>query len=176
MSEAKPWIMLVLGVLGFLLAVWIYDRVASAIASRPRDADDATARARAPDTERAKRRRHVASGTAFALQQVFDPGIEHVIRAERDAEAEVADPGGTGDEPEASIESHRSDLLAALDRTPIDPEELRRLLTSAAREGLDWRTLYDESVRLMLADRPYLAPNIPPPSRVAPRVGNSDLR
>jgi F0F1-type ATP synthase assembly protein I len=163
MGGAKPWIMLVLGVLGFLLAVWIYDRLASAIASRPRDVDDA------PDTERARRRRHVASGTAFALQQVFDPGIEHVIRAERDAQAEVADPGEGGDEPEASIESYRSDLLAAFDRVPIDPEELRRVLTSAAREGLDWRTLYEESVRLMLADRPYLAPSIPPPTRVAPR-------
>jgi hypothetical protein len=159
MSEARPWIMLVLGVLGFLLAVWIYDRVAS----WPREADDA------PDTDRARRRRHVASGTAFALQQVFDPGIEHVIRAERDAEAEVADPGEGGDEPEASIESHRSDLLAALNRAPIDPEELRRVLTSAAREGLDWRTLYEESVCLMLADRPYLAPTVPPPGRVAPR-------
>jgi hypothetical protein len=102
------------------------------------------------------------------LQQVFDPGIEHVIRAEQDAQAEEADPSGGG-EPELPIDTFRAELEACLGRVPIDPEEIRRVLASAERAGHHWQGLYDDSVAVVLADRPYLAPMIPPAPRVAPR-------
>jgi hypothetical protein len=164
MGEAKPWILLVLGVLGFLLAVWVYDRVASLIASRSTAPDEAL------DSKSAKRIRRATSGAALGLQQVFDPGIEHVIRAEQDAESDEADPGGGGDDSGPSIELYQSDLMNALAAIPIDPEEVRRILSSAARERLDWRELYEESTQRILADCPYLAPSVPPVSRVMPRA------
>jgi hypothetical protein len=163
MSEATPWILLVLGLIGFLAAVWVFDRIMDAIARRPRPVEE-------PDSERAKAVRRSTSGAALAFQQVFDPGIEHVIRAERDAEEEEADPGGDGDPPEAVVEILRSDLLVALTRVPLQPEELRKVLAEAQREGLDWRSLYEEAVRATLADRPYLAPAMLPVSRVTPRT------
>ena len=162
MSEAMPWVGLAAGFLDLVGAAWAYDRVMDAYArrSRPRDADD----------DRAKARRRGTSGAAFALQQVFDPGVEHVIRAERDADYEDddADPGD-GDGPDLTPGQAEADLIAALGRVPIDPEEVRRLLASARRAGLDWRSAYDRAVGQTLADRPYLAPALPPAGRVAPR-------
>jgi hypothetical protein len=160
MGEAKPWIWLALGVFAFLLAVWIYDRLAGLIARR----------SMTPESKAARRIRRATSGAALMLQQAVDPGIEHVIRAEQDAESEEAEPGGGGDDAEPSIELYQSDLMNALAAIPIDPEEVRRILTSAAREGVDWRALYEESTQQILADCPYLAPSIPPLSRVVPRA------
>ena len=163
-GELKPWILLGLGLLGLLAAAWVFDRVMEAVASRPRVEDD--------DSPQAKRTRRATSGAAFALQQVFDPGIEHVIRAERDAQAEEDDSGsGEGndaDEPGSFLAA----LMETLKRVPIDPEEVRRVLTAAQRAGCDWRPLYDEAVHDTLAALPSLAPTVPPTARVAPREGH----
>jgi hypothetical protein len=167
-SEAWAWAIPVLAVIGVILGAWVFAWVAGELTQANRWTDDDS------DTERDKARRRGVSGAAFALQQVFDPGIEHVLRAERDAQAEEADPSGGGDLPETPIEEFRTDLDASLAQQPIDPEEVRRLLASARRAGHDWRALYDESVRAVLAERPYLAPAIPPAARVAPRQGRNE--
>jgi hypothetical protein len=164
--EAGPWVVLGLGLLGFLAAVWVFDRVFPVLAARHRAAVEEN---EDEDPDRAKARRRAASGAAFALQQAFDPGVEHVLRAERDARAEEADPAGGDDNDPPTADSFRAELLASLARAPIDPEEVRRVLTAARREGLDWRSLYDEAARASIAERPYLAPTIPPAPRVAPR-------
>lgn len=160
-GELKPWILLGLGLLGLLAAAWVFDRVMEAVTSRPRVEDD--------DSPQAKRTRRATSGAAFALQQVFDPGIEHVIRAERDAQAEEDDSGsGEGDDADEPG-SFLAALRETLERAPIDPEEVRRVLTAARRVGCDWRSLYDDATRAALAERPYLAPSLPPEARVTPR-------
>jgi len=160
-SEAWAWVIPVLAVAGVVMGAWVVERLVTAL-SRSSDEGDGA------DTDRDKARRRATSGAALALQEVFDPGIEHVIRAERDAQAEEADPSGGG-EPEIPIDTFRADLEASLGRVPIDPEEIRRLLAAAERAGHDWRSLYEESVGAVVADRPYLAPMIPPASRIAPR-------
>ncbi len=111
--EATPWITLILGVLGFLGAVWLYDRIASALASRPRIDDD-------PSPGRS------ITGAAFALQQIFDPGIEHVIRAENDLEEDDADPGGGGDDPPSS-ESLQTDWRAVAGHGSPDSQYFRAI-------------------------------------------------
>ena len=55
-------------------------------------------------------------------------------------------------------EAIRSDLAEALSRTPVDPEEIRRHLSTAARLGLDWKTLFDDVVNDELRERPFRTP------------------
>ena len=108
-------------------------------------------------------------GTGHALlglQQFIEPSVEHVFEAQNVEQKEEDDDGGLG-EDEASV---RSDLAEALGRSPVDPEEVRRHLTTAARTGLDWRALYEQAVHEELQDRPFRAPSIPPARRVAPRA------
>ncbi len=158
-SEVKPWIVLGLGLLAALAAFWVFDRISARLARRRIDEDD---------DPRGERRRRAVSGAAFAFQQVFDPGIEHVLRAERDAKAEEADPSG-GDDDDPPIESFRDELIALLGSSPVEIESIRNVLTAAHREGHDWRALYEDAVRALVEDQPYLAPAIPLATRVAPR-------
>jgi hypothetical protein len=107
-------------------------------------------------------------GTGHALlglQQFIEPSVEHVFEAQNVEQKEEDDDDGLG-EGEASI---RSDLAEALGRSPVDPEEVRRHLSAAARSGLDWRALYEQAVGDELRDRPFRAPSMPPARRVAPR-------
>jgi hypothetical protein len=160
-GEARAWMLLGFGFLGVVAAAWIFDRVMDFRVSRPRVDYD--------DSPQAKQTRLATSGAAFALQQVFDPGVEHVIRAEQDARAEEDDSGsGDGDRDETPG-SFQAALGAALIRSPIDLEEVRRVLTAARSAGHDWRAHYDEAVYAALGERPYLASSLPPPARVAPR-------
>jgi len=145
---------------GVLIAFWACDRVIHSLSSRHGDDDE---------SESAKTRRRGVTGAAFALQQVFDPGIEHVIKAQRDAEEDEADPAGGDDDEPAPIESYFDEVVEALIRSPIDTEEIRRLLTDADRDGHDWRELYAKAVENVEAERPFLAPKLPPVSRVSPR-------
>jgi hypothetical protein len=168
-SEARPWVLLGLGLMALVAAVWVFDRVFPALMNRWRPVGGEE-----DDSSRSKARRRSVSGAAFALQQVFDPGIEHVIRAEQDAQAEEDDAGDPGDDPAATIDTLLADLAACLGRTPIEPEEIRTLLAEALRQGQDWQALYDEAVRLALDGRPYLAPMIPPAARVAPRSADDE--
>jgi hypothetical protein len=115
-----------------------------------------------PSGERVRR----GTGRAIlGLQQFIEPSVEYVIRAENVEQVEEDDPEADGDDAGAI----RDDLSASLGRSPIDPEEVRRLLTRAARSGLDWEGLYDEAVRSELGSRPFRAPSIPPAWKVAPR-------
>ena len=100
----------------------------------------------------------------LGLQEFIEPSVEYVLQAENVEQKEEA--------PEADSDnagSIREDLTASLGRTPIDPEEVRGLLTRAARSGLDWEEMYDAAVRSELGSRPFMAPSIPPACRVAPR-------
>jgi hypothetical protein len=161
MGEARAWVLLGLGLLGVVAAAWIFDRVMDFRANRPRVEHD--------DSPQVKQTRRATSGAAFALQQVFDPAVEHVIRAEQDARAEEDDSGrGNGDRGETPG-SFQAALGAALMRSPVDLEEVRRVLAAARSAGHDWPALYDEAVHAALSERPYLAPSLPPPARVAPR-------
>jgi hypothetical protein len=108
-------------------------------------------------------------GTGHALlglQQFLEPSVEHILQAQNVEQKEEEDDDGLGDDEEAI----RSDLAEALGRSPVDVEEVRRHLATAARTGLDWRALYEQAVDDELRERPYRAPSIPPAGRVAPRV------
>jgi hypothetical protein len=113
-------------------------------------------------------RERVRRGTGHAmlgLQEFIEPSVEYVFQAEIVEQKEEDDHEAGGDE----IGTIRDDLTASLGRSPIDPEEVRRCLTRAARSGLDWEEHYGEAVRAELVSRPFRAPSIPPARRVAPR-------
>ena len=95
-------------------------------------------------------------------------GDPHVVRALQDARAEEADPSGGNDDEPPSPDTVLAEVIDVLNRAPVDVEEVRRRLTDASREGFDWRSIYEEAVVAVRAERPYLSPGIPPVSRVAP--------
>ncbi len=101
----------------------------------------------------------------LGLQEFLDPGAAHVIKALDQQVVEDEEAGG-GDPP-GQVEL-RELLEEALGRTPVDPEEVRQVLTQAQDLGLAPRTLFDEVVSAALAARPSLAPHVPIWSRVAP--------
>lgn len=110
----------------------------------------------------------VRRGTGHAmlgLQQFIEPSIEHVFQAQNVEQKEEGDDEGLGVDEEAI----RSDLAEALGRSPVDPEEVRRLLAAIARLGLDWKAQFEQAVREELRERPFRAPSMPPSRRVAPR-------
>jgi hypothetical protein len=151
------WLVTALSLLGLVLALRGVGRMIAA------------SRIPADPEHRAKAGRRSTSGAAFALQQVFEPGIEHVVRAEQDEPGEDDDESGEGDRDDP-IDTLLADLRASLGFTPVDPEEVRRILARAQREGRDWQALYEAAVRTELSERPYRAPFLPPPSKVAPRA------
>ena len=114
---------------------------------------------------RAERLRRGAGHAMLGLQQFIEPSVEHIFQAQNVEQKEEEDDEGLGTDREAI----RSDLAEALSETPIDPEQVRRHLTAAARAGMDWKALFDQSVEDELRQRPYRAPFIPPARRVAPR-------
>jgi hypothetical protein len=101
----------------------------------------------------------------LGLQEFIEPSVEYVLQAENTEQKDEDDLAPSDDGPGRILD----DLATSLGRDPIDPEEVRRHLASAHRAGLDWRGLFDRSVRDELAARPYRAPSIPPIWRVAPR-------
>src|SRR5262249_8839054 len=99
--------------LTLVLALWVVDRLISA-ARRPITSAD----------PRDKARRRSTAGAAFALQQIFEPGTEHVVRTEQDEHSEDDDVSGDGD-LDTAVEMLMADVRAALGRSPVDPEEVR---------------------------------------------------
>lgn len=100
---------------------------------------------------------NTSRGTGHALlglQEFIQPSVEYVFQAENVEQKEEDDPA--------------RDLSVSLGLSPIDPDEVRRHLTAAARAGLNWQTVFEEAVRSELKARPYRAPSIPPAWRVAP--------
>jgi hypothetical protein len=101
----------------------------------------------------------------LGLQQFLDPGAAHVIEA-LDKQVVEDEEGGGGDPLDR--ESLRAELAAALRRSPIDVDDVRRVLTLARDGALDTRGLFDEVLAAEIAERPYRAPHLPIWSRVAP--------
>src|SRR5262249_55465665 len=89
-----------------------------------------------------------------AMQQLIEPGVEHVVRVGRQRRA-----GDAEGEPRERLLACLRDALRS---TPVNPEAVRLYLTQAKREGLRWESLYEEACRGMPADL------VPPPEDVAP--------
>jgi hypothetical protein len=117
------------------------------------------------DLPRKERVRRGAGNALLGLQQFIEPSVEYVFQSQNVEQKEEEDDNGLG----GDVEAIRSDLAGALTRTPVDPEEVRRHLSAAARLGIDWKTLFDQVVSDELRERPFRAPSIPPVKRVAPR-------
>jgi hypothetical protein len=117
-----------------------------------------------PGRERTRR----ATGNALlGLQGFIEPSVEHVFQAQNVEQKEDEDDEGLGGDENAI----RSDLALALSRSPVDPEEVRRHLSAAARAGMDWKALFEQAAADELRERPFRAPYLPPAYRVAPREG-----
>lgn len=123
------------------------------------------ARSPTPPTREGIRR---AGGNAlFLMEEFINPRMEHVFTARDDQVHEDEEPGEDDDCESTSIRL-KAEMASALAREPIDPADIRRLLTSAYRAGLDWRALYEHAVRAEAAARPLRALRLPPLARVAP--------
>ena len=117
-----------------------------------------------------KARTRRATGSALlGLQQFIEPSVEYVFQAQNVEQKEEEDDDGLGGD-ESAI---RSDLALALSRSPVDPEEVRRHLSAAARAGMDWKALFEQAAADELRERPFRAPSLPPAYRVAPRENQS---
>jgi hypothetical protein len=118
----------------------------------------------APGKERTRR----ATGNALlGLQQFVQPSVEYVFQSQNAEQKDEEEDEGLGGDEQAI----RSDLGQALGRSPVDPEEVRRHLSAAARAGMDWKALFEQAVADELRERPFRAPSLPPDYRVAPREG-----
>jgi hypothetical protein len=96
-----------------------------------------------------------------AMQQFLEPGVKHVVHVGQERRSE-------GDEA-AGKERLVANLLASLDATPVNPEEIRVYLAIAKEKGIDWRKLYDEAVQVQRAVRADRVDLIPPLADVAPQ-------
>ena len=158
-SDLWLWSLPVVVSAGVLIAFWACDQVIRSFTTRPVGEDES-------GSSRPVRRG--VTGAAFGLQEIIEPGVAHVVRALQDARAEEADPSGGNDDEPPSPDTVLAEVIEVLNRAPVDVEEVRRRLTDASREGFDWRSIYEEAVVAVRAERPYLSPGIPPVSRVAP--------
>ena len=109
------------------------------------------------------------------IDEFVNPRMEHVLTARQDQIHDDEVPGGD-DDHEALACHLKAELAASLAADPIDAD-IRRHLTAAHREGLDWRTLYEDAVRSEAAARPLcLVPPAPFPGLLFERddeVGGS---
>jgi len=121
-------------------------------------------RARNGPDRKTERIRRGTGHALLGLQEFIEPSVEHIFEVENREQKEEDDHDGEEYDPEVI----KADLAASLGRSPIDPEEVRRYLTTAVRAGLDWRRVYEQAVREELDTRPFKAPSIPPEWRVAP--------
>jgi hypothetical protein len=112
-----------------------------------------------------QRVRRGTGGALLGLQQFIEPSVEHIFQAQNLEQNDDEEDDGLGVD-EATL---RSSLSEALGRSPVDPEEVRRHLSYAARAGMDWKALFQQAVEHELKQCPYRAPFIPPARRVAPR-------
>ena len=158
MSEAKPWILLTLGVVVFLSAIWIYDRVA----------------VRSHDV-----RETLTTPPQRLGVEPFQEGPLLFSRCSTRALSMLSAPKMTPSRKMPTLavvpmipfsrSRHTNQTCSRLwsDRRLTRPKSVR-LLTAAACEGHDEQALYQETLRRFVGARPYLAPTIPPWARVAP--------
>jgi hypothetical protein len=96
-----------------------------------------------------------------AAQQFIESGVKHVVQVSQERRNE----GNQGADRDRLL----ANILAALDATPVNPEEIRLYLVIAKREGLDWKELFEEAVRVQRSARPDRVDLIPRLEDVAPR-------
>jgi hypothetical protein len=112
-----------------------------------------------------ERTRHATGNALLGLREFIEPSVEYVFQAQNVEQKEEEDDEGLGGDEQAI----RSDLALALSQSPVDPEEVRRHLSAAARAGMDWKALFEQTAAEELRQRPFRAPSLPPAYRVAPR-------
>ena len=93
-----------------------------------------------------------------AMQQFMEPGFQHVREVGQERK----------DEEEASPQRLLSGLLACLEATPVNLEQVRVYLASARNAGWDCERFYAEAVRAHLKGRPERAAHMPPFEDVRP--------
>ena len=109
---------------------------------------------------RKKRPTSSPAGCWVAMHQLLEPGVKHVVQVGHQRRQQE-------DQGERKTRLF-TNLLAALDSTPVDVEEIRLYLAAARAAGLDWRALYEEALRVQLSVRPEQAGLFPSPDEVAP--------
>ena len=109
---------------------------------------------------RKKRPTRSPAGCWVAMHQLLEPGVKHILQVGQQRRQEE-DQG----ERKARLFAN---LLAALDSTPVNVEEIRLYLAAARGAGLDWRAVYEEALRVQLSVRPEQAGLLPSPDEVAP--------
>jgi hypothetical protein len=93
-----------------------------------------------------------------AMQKFMEPGFKHV----REVGQELKEDEGV------SGQRLLSGLLALLEATPVNPEQVRLYLASARNAGWDCERFYAEAVRAHLKGRPERAAHMPPFEDVRP--------
>jgi hypothetical protein len=96
----------------------------------------------------------------LGLQEFIEPSVNYVFQSQNVEQKEEENDKGLGGDEQAV----RADLAEALSQTPVDPEEVRRHLSTAVRLGIDWKALFDQVASEELRERPFRAPSIPRPS------------
>ena len=93
-----------------------------------------------------------------AMQRFMEPGFQHVREGNQEK----------GEDEGASRERLWSGLMACLEATPVNPEQVRLYLASARNAGWDCERFYAEAVQTYLKDRPERAAHMPPFEGVKP--------
>jgi hypothetical protein len=121
------WFIVGLGAIGLVAACWLLDRLGLWLEDR------------GWLYYRRKKPSSSPLSSLVALQQLIEPGVQHVVGVGRQRRAE----DDNGEAPHRLLACLRDSLNA----TPVNPEAVRLYLTQAQREGLDWQELYAEAVR-----------------------------
>jgi hypothetical protein len=145
------WAWLIVGLLaiGLIPALWLLDRLGLWLEDR------------GWLYYRKKKPRSSPMSAWVAAQQFIEPGVKHVVQVSQERRNE----GNQGADRDRLL----ANILAAMDATPVNPEETRFYLVIAKREGLDWEELFEEAVRVQRSARPDRVDLIPRLEDVAPR-------
>lgn len=95
-----------------------------------------------------------------AMHQFIEPGVTHVVQARQKRRSKSEE----GDAKAWLLAT----LSALLEANPVNAEEIRRCLTLAKGEGMDWRKLYEEAARIHQACQPDRSDLVPPLEAVTP--------
>ena len=93
-----------------------------------------------------------------AMQQFMEPGFKHVREVGQDHRQDEGESG----------QRLLSGLLACLEATPVNAEQVRLYLAAAQKAGWDCEQFYAEAVRAHLSARPERAPHMPSLEDVMP--------
>jgi hypothetical protein len=149
-GDMNTWHWLTIGLVGIGLipALWLLDRLGLWLEDR------------GWLYYRRKKPSSSAMSAWVAMQQFIEPGVNHVVQ--------IGEENRSEDDEAARNEKVLANLLASLDATPVNCEEIRAYLAVAKRASLDWKKVYDEAVKLQRSARPDRADHIPQIEDVAP--------